>query len=334
MDFFLNDRNSNNVHNWPAFFDQLRIWLESVVPLKKRIIKLSPNTQNKIINIMNQFIRFNARKSGTEIQTMESIPKESLPQVTADMLIREHEIPLIYQALLESRPTSAELFIVLVRSGLRISEGLGLSLKDIRLGKLNGQISGKIHKRLENSGLGNYHGYIYLMSQVAIDEVRTPNPWTDNCGKIWQPDSVPRSPLKMRRRIDAKFARYVPIWDKQAWNIIVKAVRVQKELQMTKRFGEDESNYLLFDGLTASKFYLDLKQAQEKTKLHHRSPHKLRHTHLSWLYGEISEDPFLAEKIGGHRDKAALETYSHIREQMGQEQERQEISLDNLVEID
>lgn len=334
LDFFLNEFNSNNVHDWPSLFDKFKIWLKTTKPLKKRIDRLSLNTQNKIINMLNQFIRYNSRKSGQNIQTMPLYPKEMLPQVTAEMLVREHEIPQIYQALKEIREESASLFLVLVRSGLRINEAVGMSIKDIRQGKLKGEHGDKLHRRLEKSDLGNYLGYFYLMSQPALDVVRTLVPWTDPDGKSWKADSVPRTSLKMRKRIDPRFARFVPIWDKQAWNTVVTLYNGQLELFQAQKYGEDEADYLLFDGLTSSKFYLDLKLAQERTKLLHRSPHKLRHTHLTWLYGAISEDPFIAEKIGGHRDRTALEVYSHIRQQLGDEQERQERALDKLSPVD
>lgn len=66
-------------------------------------------------------------------------------------------------------------------------------------------------------------------------------------------------------------------------------------------------------------FYIDMMKAFEKTGLRKRSPHKARHTFLTWFYAEILEDTFIAEKVGGHRDKRSLEVYSHMREQLGRE---------------
>ena len=63
------------------------------------------------------------------------------------------------------------------------------------------------------------------------------------------------------------------------------------------------------------------------TKLKERSPHKARHTFLTWFYGETLEDVFLAEKVGGHRDKRSLEVYSHMREQLGRELQFKERGL-------
>lgn len=45
--------------------------------------------------------------------------------------------------------------------------------------------------------------------------------------------------------------------------------------------------------------------------------------HETWLYDKINEDTFLAEKIGGHRDKRDIERYNHIREQIGRERQQQ-----------
>jgi len=90
-------------------------------------------------------------------------------------------------------------------------------------------------------------------------------------------------------------------------------------------YGPDEDDYLLFDGLTAAMFYNDLTLALKRLNLKHRSPHKLRHTFLTWFYAKINNDPFLAESVGGHRERRDIERYSHLRELIGRERKTQEL---------
>jgi integrase len=69
------------------------------------------------------------------------------------------------------------------------------------------------------------------------------------------------------------------------------------------------------------------------TQLKERSPHKCRHTFLTWFYGETLEDLFLAEWVGGHRDKRSLEVYSHMREQLGREQQFKEQGFQKMKRV-
>lgn len=67
-------------------------------------------------------------------------------------------------------------------------------------------------------------------------------------------------------------------------------------------------------------FYSDLAKALSKLNLKHRSPHKLRHSFLTWFYDKVGEDMFLAEKVAGHRDHREVEDYNHLSELIGREQ--------------
>lgn len=148
-----------------------------------------------------------------------------------------------------------------------------------------------------------------LESQPALDSIR------DQAGR------VPRKALKHRKEVSPKWFRYIPIAesDKETRNIIVRRwKRAVVELE-GRRYGDDERDYLLFDGLTASMFYNDLAKAIERTKLRRRSPHALRHTFLTEFYDVTFSNPFLAEVVAGHRDKLIIENYSYAAEQRGLE---------------
>ncbi len=70
-------------------------------------------------------------------------------------------------------------------------------------------------------------------------------------------------------------------------------------------------------------FYLDIQEAFQRLNLRHRSPHKLRHTFLTWFYERIDQNAFLAEKVAGHRDPRDIERYNHIRQLIGREREKE-----------
>ncbi len=232
----------------------------------------------------------------------------------------DHEIVPIYAALSEIRPVSSDLFIVLVRSGLRINEALGLCGTFIFQGDLDGKKSQLIHKRLTQYELGNYHGYICLESQPAISSMHISEKWIDRFEKTWIPGSVPRKPLKCRRRIDPKYFRYILIYDVTAWNILVdRALDAEARAAKALRSGLGPQDFLLFEGLTASMFASDLTSALKALKVRLRSAHKTRHTFLTWFCGMVGEDEFLADKIAGHRGRRDIERYSHLAELLGRE---------------
>jgi integrase len=322
--FFLSESNINNINSWHMFFEDFKNWLKSIKPMKARKEHLKINTQAKIINSLNAFLKFAHTKGWVDVlHKCPSYKREETLTVTVDDLFREEEIQPIYHALLKIRATSADLFLVLSHSPLRINEALGLCIDFLSEGNIEGAKSSKIHYGLEKYSLGNYHGFICLENQPAKDCIRITEPWTDRFNYKWETNSVPRKPLKLRKTIDSSYYRYMPIYDLNTWNILVKRANEALD-QFDKRiYTSNSKDYLLFDGLTAAMFYNDLTKALEQLKLKHRSPHKTRHTYLTWLYDKISEDTFLAEKIGGHRDKRDIERYNHIREQIGRERQQQ-----------
>jgi hypothetical protein len=314
----------NNINDWHVFFGDFRSWLKKVKPLKANKKNLMLNTQAKVINALNAFLRFAHSKSWIEtLRKCASYKREETLTVTVDDLFREEEGPSIRRALRDIRPISEEFFVVLVGTPLRENEGLGLCADFISEGRIEGAKSSKIHNSLEKYGLGEYHGYICLESQPARDSICISESWTDRHGKKWEINSVPRKPLKHRKKIDPSWYRYMPIYDLDAWNILVRRANEALDKFDKKVYTTDPKDYLLFDGLTASMFYSDLAKALELLKLKHRSPHKTRHTYLTWFYDKINEDSFLAEKVAGHRDKRDIERYNHIREQIGRERAQQ-----------
>lgn len=248
-------------------------------------------------------------------------------QVSALDILEEDEIKKIQDALLDIRKESHDLFTVLARTGMRENEALGLCMAFITEGHFKGKSLTKLHDQISlYKKLGNYHGYICLESQPALGSIRADKKIKDRFGQTWDVGTVPRKPLKLRNRIAPEHYRFIPVFDKKAWNILAERWNTQQDLFEKKTHGKEKRDYLLFDGLTASMFYLDVQKAFDKTKLRFRSPHKLRHTFLTWFYGHTDENRFLARKVAGHNEERSVQIYSHINEQIGREQDLKEQS--------
>lgn len=295
-------------------------------PLKWSRASLSLNTQNKVIKALNVFLEMVSRANDINPKKCPQYTRAELTQVSATDILDEDEIKKIQDALMDIRKESHDLFTVLARSGMRENEGLGLCVAFLFEGKIKGSKLDKLHKQLAMYDLEDYYGYICLESQPALDRIRTEKKIKDRFGHTWDAGSVPRKPLKLRSKIAPEHYRFIPIFDKKAWNILVNRWNEQMELAEKKVHGKESRDYLLFNGLTASMFYIDVQKAFEKTKLRFRSPHKLRHTFLTWFYDKTDENRFLARKVAGHNEERSVQIYSHINEQIGREQARKEQS--------
>lgn len=328
FNFFLRVSSLNNINTWHLMFDEFRSWLREVKPFGNQKSNLSRNTQLKVITALNRFLylAFTRKWGGIDrIYKCEGYDRDSTLVVSAEDLFREDEIELICRKLKSVRPVSEEFFRVLLGTGLRENEAFGLCPNFLTKGVIAGSNSKKLHRKLEVYGMDKYYGYICLESQPAVGAITLNKGWTDRFGKHWSIGSVPRKPLKRRKAISPAWYRYIPIYDRTVWNILARrANEALDQYESRAKGSSDKRDYLFFEGLSKSIFYSDLSKALKMLGLRHRSPHKARHTFLTWFYDKIDEDAFLAEKVGGHRDKRDIERYNHIRELIGRERALQE----------
>ena len=80
-------------------------------------------------------------------------------------------------------------------------------------------------------------------------------------------------------------------------------------------------------------FTSDLTEALRMLALPQRSPHKARHSFLTWFYSTVGEDEFLADKVAGHRDRRDIERYCHLSEMMGREQKEKQKGKQRLQKV-
>lgn len=321
FDFFLNHKQCNNLNNWPLFFDDFRDWLMTANTGKRtKAGGLAYNTRNNIIGSLNLFLEVMARKGKCErAPKCRKFPQHLANHRTAEDVISDDEAKIIQQRLKDLDPTglAADFFTVLLHSGLRLGEGLGLSLADFSPGEPEIVL---VKGAIQRHGLSCF-GYISLESQLS-DTTRPRN----------GDRTVGRKPLKGRKLIDAKGGRTIPIFDKQAFNALARRFNEQVNLLEQRRFGSSKNDYLLFDGIEKNLFSRLLREAYEGTSFKHKSPHCARHTFATNLAGITQADTGFCRLVLGHRDEETTLGYVHLFEQINR-QARSKVLVKSKIEL-
>lgn len=312
LDFFLNQKNENNLNNWHFHFEDFRDYLSTVRPLKQKVGKkcLAYATRNSIIKSLNAFLRFMWRRRDVEAEyKCRYFSKSLVERKSLESVIPEDQQKIIYERLKSENSIVSDMFWVALKTGLRLNELLGLSLADFFPGE-------PAYKPLEMS-LRNLNiqslGYIVLESQPADPvAVRTDS------------GNVIRKPLKGKKRISDSENRTIPILDKETFNTLARLWNTQRDLLEKKKYGNDPKDYLLFETLNKNVYSNALKRAQKnlRTKF---TPHDTRHTYSTWL-AEISAGNFmLCKTILGHSNLDVTLRYIHIHERMARELKRSDL---------
>lgn len=304
LNFFINQHTYSNMNDWYIHFEDFKSWLDKVKTIKGNG-HLAYSTKNQCIKALNAFLKIMQRKNKIDrVTKCAQFARHLENSKSVEEVISDSDILRIFSELKTINESSAALFYILVNTGLRINEGLGLSLDSL----VQGEIENKaFHAQLKNHGI-DYVGYISLESQpVNLIQLR------DQSGK------VPRKALKGRRKIDPKNNRIIPIVNKDVFNTLVKRYFTQRDLYLKKKFGEDPKDYLLFDGLNKQRFGNHLGQACRNLRIRHYTPHSCRHTFATQFTGLTFGNVFLCQMVLGHRDLSTSRKYIHIWEQIQKE---------------
>lgn len=308
LDFFLNHKQCNNLNNWPLFFEEFRDWLMTVGTGKRtKGGGLAYSSRNSVIGAVNLFLDVMARKGKCEqAPKCRKFPRHLMNRRSAEDVISDDEAKIIHRRLVDIDETglAADFFAVLLHSGLRFGEALGLSLADFSPGLPEVVL---IKGAVSRHGLQCF-GYISLESQVA----NTIRPRAVD-------GRVPRKPLKGRKRIDAKSSRTIPILDKQAFNALARRFNEQTDLLERGKFGSSKNDYLLFDGLEKNRFSRFLREAYEGTSFKQKSPHCARHSFATNLAGITHADTGFCRLVLGHKDEETTLGYVHLFEQINRQ---------------
>jgi hypothetical protein len=161
FNFFLNGNNYSNINDWYIHFEPFKEWLETI-DAAKGSQKLSYSTKNQCIKALNAFLKVMKRKNKIErLDQCPQFPRHLEKQKDAESVISAPEKELIYASLHDQSKLAAYFFKVLCNTGLRINEGLGLSLDDLFKGDVGNKA---LDAQLKKEGI-QYHGYIVLESQ-------------------------------------------------------------------------------------------------------------------------------------------------------------------------
>lgn len=304
LDFFLNEKQCNNLNNWPLYFEEFRDWLMTVPPSKTtKTGKLSFSSKNNIIGSVNLFLSImNKKGKSNKVEKCQKFPRHLLNRRDASDVISHEESKVILNNLEEvDGDLSRDFFLLLLNSGLRLSEALGLSILDFFPGSPKEKI---ISGALDRHDL-NCYGYISLESQLK-------NPVSPRNTR----GEVLRKPLKGRKRINAKASRIIPIFDKETFNALAKRYNRKIDEFEIEKFGKKKSNYLLFEGLNKNKFSSVLKKAYRGTSYKIKSAHCARHTFATHFAGMTNADTGLCRLVLGHKDEETTLSYVHLFEQI------------------
>ena len=230
----------------------------------------------------------------------EAFPAYTLTEKGIEALISLDEMEEVYAQLIKNgAKLEAVFYRFLFFTGMRFNEALGLHPANIYDGKIEERA---LASHLERHSI-KYYGYVVFNSQPdhKTRGLRDPK------------GIIQRKPLKGRKRIDDRSARTVVITDKLLWNELV-ALHNQVLVHFDgKLFGEDISQYPIFEGADKTSSANKLRKAYEKVGLHYRSWHCCRHTRATMLIGETG-NTFLARLWLGHSSEKVLNRYVHIYE--------------------
>lgn len=303
--FFLGDKQCNNLNNWSALYDEFREWLD-VRRTSRGDKSLSYSTKNHVISALNSFMVVMKKKGQVaEIDKCQKFPGHLLKVRSGEDVLSKYEAEDIYSRLLDISHDSADFFWVLLHSGMRLSEGLGISIDDVYEGEVTHEVLRKLLNRRELESFG----YVTLWSQLAEGN------------NYREGHRVLRKPLKGRRKIDSSSGRTIPILDKRTFNILVRRFNICTKQFESRVYGDEPRDYLLFDGLTKGTFASHLVRAYRAggSKYRPKSAHCLRHTFATELAGLSLGDNTLCKNVLGHRDEETTERYVHLFEQINQQ---------------
>lgn len=301
LNFFINQNTFANMNDWYYHFEDFKSWLEKVKTVKGNTT-LAYSTKNQCIKALNAFLKIMNRKNKIDrVTKCPQFARHLENSKSSEEVISETDTSKIHNELKRINNLAAELFYILVHTGLRINEGLGLCLDNLVQGNVENKA---FHEQLIRHGV-NYVGYISLESQpVNSTNIRDEN------------NLVPRKALKGRRKIDPKNNRIIPLINKEVFNKLATLYFSQRELFLQKAFGSNPKDYLLFDGLNKQRFGNYLRQACKNLKIRNYTPHSCRHTFATQFTGITFGNVFLCQMVLGHRDLSTSRKYIHIWEQI------------------
>lgn len=282
--FFLSKKVS--FKSWPDYYEEFKEHL-LFIKSEKTGQHLSYSSRNHVIKYLNLFLVFikSKKKLMSSFDKCPYFPKSLVNARGIESLINGNEQALLI-AKMENNE-SLKFLYVLLKTGLRLNELFSLQAVCIEADLSN--LKPLILRPFETIGFHLY-GYIRLESQIS-----NPNPKNvrDQNGHI------ARKPLKCRKKIGQENHRIIPIFDKRAWDILVKfRRRASEDYKKLKYRTKDVNDYLVFN--------VPLQKLTKEISSHFqgkKSAHCARHTFTTELVAKFLEyniGPEYIRHITGH----------------------------------
>jgi len=295
LPYFLTEKKLNNIELWSDYYDGFIDWLKTAKLIRgNRIISVS--SANHAIKSLNTFLKHMFKqKLLHRYSPCESFPSHLTGSRTIDDVVYPAEMESVYNTLkANGHPQEATFFRYLFFAGMRLSEGLAISLADLYQGQL--PETQMIAKKIKSHNM-EYFGYIVSDSQLNEQGVRVP--------------------FKGKKEIGERYSRIIPIVDKVLWNDLVDLAALQYDKWKDSKH-LNKKDFFLFDQLNDTTASRRLEEAYQSNQLKYRSWHCLRHSRATWLIGETG-DEVLARAWLGHSSPKVFERYNHLYQSLVRE---------------
>jgi len=158
LPFFLTQKKLNNIELWEDNFDEFRDWLERKARKIRSGDLISYSSKNHAIKSLNTFLtHLYQKKLIHRVTKCDSFGAHLINKRTLDDVVYPHEMEAVYQKLIDQgHKQEAIYFRFLFFSGMRLSEGLAISIADIFQGELPG--NQLLSKKLKIHNI-KYYGY-------------------------------------------------------------------------------------------------------------------------------------------------------------------------------
>jgi integrase len=367
--YFLDVAKLNNPRDWSHHYGMFKKWLGEQEPFHRRkaqAAKLAINTCNNVIRALNAYMTYLEEDQESGFHYKE-IPRCSLIERIGDRkqnkksilnVLREDESSFVFNQLRMPRNPSprrqgeegyqgyiqqmsrmnqlhAYFFKTMLETGLRINECVGLSLENVVFSPIENDT---LKRALNSEGIEHY-GFINLKDQPNYSSLKN-----DKTKKSLNRNSkghVPRKPLKGRAAVGPEFNRIIPIMSEDLAKILVELFNEQAALFKKRHHGPHakKHDYILFEGVTKNSFSGALREVYQSDvfgrnfrDILEKTSHDLRHTFCTRMVAKTKGNPFLAKHILGHSDFKMVENYSHIWQQIVNDQKVNE-QIESLEDL-
>ncbi|MCB9228847.1 MAG: hypothetical protein H6618_04480 [Deltaproteobacteria bacterium] len=323
LHYFLTIADCNNIDFWPNIYDEFRHWLDhDAMLIKTPGRSISYGAKNHCIKALNTFIRhlYNT-KIVQHLTLCPKFPAHLLGERTVDDVITPDEMEQVYKHLKKKGHIQEAVFYrFLYFTGMRFNEGLGVSLGDI--------FPGQVHEPSFMASLLDrykikYKGYVVLSSQ----------PHHPTRGLRLPDGTIPRKPLKGRKKISERNSRICVIPDEQLWSDIIRLYNEQVRSHREREHGADASNYPIFYCIDKSSSLRKLKKTYEALGLRYRSWHCCRHSCATYLIG-LAPDRLLVGTWLGHSTESVIDRYLHAHQALIRGSAQPKDSKGEFAELD